>query len=250
MRYIERKFICDYKYILPIGDIHIGDAKADLSLLKKNIDWAVENDALIIGVGDWLNVALRNSKSNPFQQNLTLQEQIDLCVKLFYPIRNNIVGVVQGNHEARSEKDGNIDPLSIVCVHLGCEYLKYSGVIGVIVGTKKKSFAYTFYVHHTTGGGQTPGGKINRVDKLRGIVSNCDCYLGGHNHSLGVMPVTTRTVDTIHKYIVDQRQVLIDCGSYVKYDDNYSEQMGLQPVKLGSPRIRLDGKKRDVHVSV
>ena len=122
-------------------------------------------------------------------------------------------------------------------------------MISVILGSSKRSFAYTFYVHHTTGGGTTPGGKINRVDKLRQIVSNADCYLGGHNHSLGAMSVTTRTVDTNHKSIIEQRQVIVDCGSYVKYDDNYSEQMALQPVKLGSPRVRLDGTKKDIHVS-
>jgi len=250
MRYIERKYITKYKYVLPIGDLHIGDKAVDYGLLERNIQWANDNDALIIGVGDWLNVALRNSVSSPFQQNLTLEEQIEKCVELFEPVKHNIVGAIQGNHEARSERDGNIDPLAVVCMRLGCEYLKYSGVISIITGSRKKSFAYTFYVHHTTGGGGTVGGKINRVDRLRKIVSNADCYLGGHNHSLGAMPVTTRCIDVIHKNIIEKRQFLVDCGSYVKYDDNYSEQMGLEPVKLGSPRIGLNGSRKDIHVSV
>jgi len=250
MKYVKYKYKVAHKYILPIGDIHIGDKAVDYGLLERNIGWAKDNDALIIGTGDWLNVALRNSKSSPFQQDMTLEEQIKKCVQLFEPVKHNILGVIQGNHEARCEKDGNIDPLSVVCVHVGCEYLKYSGVINIVVGSSKNCFAYTFYVHHTTGGGQTAGGKINRVDKLRQIVSNADCYLGGHNHALGVMPVTTRVIETSHDRVVEKRQMLIDCGSYVKYDDNYSEQMGLQPAKLGSPRIRLDGGKRDIHCSV
>ena len=250
MRYVERKFITDHKYVLPIGDIHIGDRAVDYGLLERNLEWANDNDALIIGTGDWLNNATLGSKSSPYKQDMDADTQVKKCIELFTPVKDNVIGIIQGNHENRSEKGGHVDPLGAVCLALGCEYLKYSGVISIIVGTRQKSRAYTFYVHHTTGGGSTPGGKINRVDKLRSIVSNADCYLGGHNHSLMVAPVTTRCIDTIHKSIQEKRQLLVDCGSYVKYDDNYSEMMGLPPVKLGSPRLRLDGTKRDIHASV
>ncbi len=54
----------------------------------------------------------------------------------------------------------------------------------------------------------------------------------------------------IHKKIIIQRQLLIDSGSYLGWDDNYSEAKMLPPVKIGSPRIRIDGKKKDTHVSV
>jgi hypothetical protein len=251
MRYIERKVNKPFTYVLPIGDIHIGDKFVNYDLLRNNLQWAKDNDALIIGTGDWLNVATRTGKSSPFTQNMDMNEQVTMCNKLFEPVKHNIIGVIQGNHEARLEKECGYDPLTAVCLHLGIEYMKYSGIACIIVGqSTKKSIGYTFYVHHSTGGGQTPGSKINRVDKLRGIVSNADAYLGGHNHSLGVMPVSTRCVDVIHKSIEEKRQMLIDCGSYLKFDENYAEQMGLQPTKLGSPRIRLDGNKRDIHVSV
>jgi hypothetical protein len=250
MRYIERKVNKPFTYILPVGDIHIGDKFCNYELLNKNLQWAKDNDALIIGTGDILNVAMRGSKSSPFFQDLDLNGQVERAIKIFEPVKHLILGFVQGNHEARLEKECGFDPLTSICLALNFPYLKYSAVVSVIVGFPKKSIAYTMFIHHSTGGGQTPGSKINRINRLRSIVSNCDAYLGGHNHSLGVMPVTTRCVDVIHKTVEDKRQVLIDCGSYLNYDENYSEQMMLEPTKLGSPRIRLDGLKRDIHVSV
>jgi len=250
MRYIEKKIKSDFCYITPIGDIHIGDKNVDYDLLKGTIQWVKDTpNAYVVGTGDWLNTATRGSKSSPFSQDLTMNEQIDKAIELFSPIKDRIVGMVQGNHEKRLEEFCGYDPTITLCHALGCEYLKYSAVISFIIG-KGKGIAYTAYVHHTTGGGSTPGSKLNRINKLRNIVSNCDMYLGGHNHSLGVIPTIAGVVDTVHKTIVQKRQLLIDCGSYLKWDDAYSEQMMLEPSKLGSPRIRLNSKKRDCHVSV
>lgn len=247
MIYSETKIDSDTAYILPMGDIHIGDKFVDYKLLQDNIDWVKsEPNARVILMGDMFNVATRSSKSSPFEQNLGLDEQIAKGIDLFRPIKEKILGAISGNHEARIEDFCMMNPLTPFCMALHIPYLGYSAVLSVVVGR----IAYTAYVHHTTGGGKTPGSKINRVNALRSLVCNCDMYLGGHNHSLGVMPVTTRVVDTIHKSIVAKRQLLIDCGSYLEWDNNYAERMALEPTKLGSPRIRLNGAKRDIHCSV
>ena len=247
MIYSETKIDSDIAYILPIGDIHIGDKFVNYKLLGDNIEWVkTEPNARVILMGDIFNVATRASKSSPFEQDFGLTEQIERGIKLFEPIKDKILGAISGNHEERIEDFCNFNPLVPLCLALKIPYLKYSAVVSIIVGR----IAYTAYIHHTTGGGKTPGSKINRVNALRSLVCNCDMYLGGHNHSLGVMPVTTRVVDTIHKSVITKRQLLIDCGSYLEWEDNYAERMALEPTKLGSPRIRLDGVKRDIHCSV
>ena len=250
MKYIETKIKSDVAYVLPIGDIHIGDKNVDYKLLQDTIEWVNANkNVYVIGMGDILNVATRGSKSSPFQQDMDLNEQVDFAIKLFKPIKSRIIGLLQGNHEKRIEEFCGYDPLIAICHALDTKYLKYSSVLSFVVD-KGNGIAYTMYAHHTTGGGQTPGSKINRVNKLRNLVCNCDAYLGGHNHSLGVMSVMAGVVDTIHKSVNRKRQLLIDCGSYLSWDDAYAEQMMLEPVKLGSPRIRLDGKRRDIHCSL
>jgi len=250
VKYFEKKIKSNKAYLIPLGDIHIGDKMCNYALLKDHIDWVKsEPDAYVLGMGDWLNVATRSSKSSPFQQDLTLQEQITKCAEIFEPIKHKILGMIQGNHENRLEKECGFDPLCTVALALNIPYFKYS-VVGCLVVGDKRPIGYTFYAHHSTGGGSTVGAKLNRIDKLRGIVSNCDMYLGGHNHQLGIIPVITKTVDVIHKKVIDKRQLLVDCGSFLGWEDGYAEQMMLQPAKLGCPRIRLNGDKRDIHASI
>ena len=238
-------------YLVPLGDIHIGDKHCDYNLLQRNIDWIRdEPNAYTFLMGDILNTATRTSKSSPFEQDLTLQEQVEKAVELFTPIKDKIIGCISGNHEQRLSDLVGYDPLTAVCLALGVPYFGFSVALICNVGKTKKSIGYVGYMHHTTGGGATPGSKINRVNKLRSIVSNADFYCGGHNHALGVVPATTRTVDVIHKTIQVKKQYLIDCGGYLEWDESYAESKGLEPTKLGSPRMRLNGTRRDLHCSV
>lgn len=243
----------EFAYIVPIGDVHIGDRNANLKLLEENIKWVEATEqARVILMGDILNTATRTSKTNPHYQNLTLEEQIEEAIRLFTPIKNKIITAIDGNHEDKVADFAGFSPTISLCHGLGIHYSGLSSVIEVKVGKLKgKRQRYFFYCHHTTGGGSTVGGKMNRVDHLRRIISNVDVYCGAHNHQLGVVPVTTMEVDRGHDLKVRElRQLLVDCGGYLKWQDGYAEKKMYPPTKLGSPRIRLDGKKKDVHVSV
>jgi len=253
MKYGECRISADYGYVLPISDCHIGDVAFEgegYQLLRDNIEWIrKEPNARVFLNGDILNVATRFSASSPFEQSMNLQQQVEFATKMFKPIADKIVGCIDGNHELRLQDFVGYSPLTPICHELKIPYFKHSAVMVFIVG-KGKGIAYSGYFHHSTGGGATPGGKMNRVDKLRQLMCNCDFYVASHNHQLGVIPVTTRAVDVIHKKIIVQRQVLIDSGSYLSWNDSYAEAKMLPPAKLGSPRVRIDGKKRDIHVSV
>ena len=240
-----------YAYLVPIGDTHIGDKNCDMDLLIRNIEWVKNTpQARVFLMGDIINTATRVSKSNPFQQIYGTDDQIEVAYKIFSPIQKQIIGGIQGNHEQRLTDFAGYSPTLALCSKLKIPYGGVSTVILLKVGVIKRT-RYFIYAHHTTGGGSTVGGKINRVDALRRLMSNADIYLGGHNHMLGVVPVVTNEIDRGHEFVVRElRQVIVDCGSYVKWQEGYAESKMYPPVKLGSPRIRLDGKHRDVHVSV
>jgi len=254
MRYDKVRINDSCGYVLPIADVHIGDncfCGGGRNLLKSNIEWVKNTpNARVFLLGDILNVATRTSKSSPFNQNLSLKDQIEEAVKLFLPIKSQIVGAISGNHEQRLIDICGYDPTISICHQLDIKYYSYSAVINFVVGKGQRRLSYVFYFHHTTGGGGSVGSKINRIDKLRELVTNCDCYVGGHNHQLAAVPVTTRVVDTKHDKIHILRQLLVDSGSYLSWDDNYPEKMQLKPTKLGSPRIRIDSGKRDIHCSI
>ncbi len=250
-------------YIVPIGDIHLGDnAFTDESerKLKGYIEWVRKRqNARIILMGDIFNVSTRISKTTPFQK-MSLKDEMDYAIELFRPVRKKIIGAIDGNHEYRATDFMDYSPLIPFCHYLGVRYFQYSAVFRIGVGVDNKGRAgkpelrpnvnYLIYAHHTTGGGSTVGGRINRVDKLRQILVNADIYLGAHNHALISAPVEGFICDVRSGNISRIRQYIIDCGSYLDWNESYAEMRMYPPQKLGSPRIRLDGRKKDVHVSL
>jgi len=264
MMYTESYIDENVGYIIPIGDVHIDDInftpKAALKL-KGYIQWVKDHpESRVILMGDIFNVASKTSKSSPFQrrQDLKNGSALEEVMDWLGPIKKQIIVAYDGNHEDRMIQWMNESPTLALCKALDIKYGGYSGVTAVHVGKQFRADrtnsnykqCYTIYAHHTTGGGGTVGGKMNRVDKLRQIVCNADIYLGGHNHMLGNVPVQNGFINTNNKRITFKEQWLVDCGSYQDWAGGYAEAKQLAPNKLGSPKIELSGNKHDIHVSL
>jgi len=252
-----------FAYLIPIGDIHLGDSSFSdeaETKLRGYIKWIrSKSNARVILMGDVFNVATRTSVTSPFQK-LSLKEEMECALEIFKPIKDKIIGAIDGNHEQRATDFLNYSPLIPFCHILGTKYFQYSAVFKFGVGVTNKGTTgkprtapkvmYLIFAHHTTGGGSTVGGRINRVDKLRQILINADIYLGAHNHALINAPVEGFICDKMSGNITRHRQHIIDCGSYLDWQGSYAEMKMYPPQKLGSPRIRLDGSRKDVHVSL
>jgi hypothetical protein len=256
-------------YIYPIGDLHIGDkgfTKASEDKLKGYIEFIRKTpNAFAILQGDILNCATRLSKSSPFEQNMDLKEQLAAATQLLSPIKNKILGAIDGNHEQRLADFSGYSPMISLCERLGIEYMKDSALYIIRMSCHSKKgiprTSFTLYSHHTTGGnGRTVGAKINRVEVMREIVANADVYCGSHNHQLGAVPAVTQMINSTEGKIEMVRQMLVDCGGYLEWNNTYAERMMLAPLKIGSPRIHLLVKRstengseethKDVHISL
>lgn len=268
MRVKEFKTKYNDIYLYCIGDIHIGDKNFTHSSeekLKGYIEFIRKTaNAYCILQGDILNVATRLSKTSPFDQDMDLKEQIEKAVQLFKPIKHKILGAVDGNHCQRICDFTGYSPMISICERLGIDYMKDSGVYLIRMGCHSKRevprATFTVYSAHGCGGGKTVGSKMNRVDAMRAIISNADVYCAGHNHMLGCIPTLTQIINPTSGKIETVRQMLVDTGSFLDWNNSYAERMMLQPSKLGSPRIHLiierrekEGKEethKDVHVSL
>jgi hypothetical protein len=257
MKYLEKAIDEDCGYLIPIGDIHWGDKAfkdAGLTKLKGYLDWVMERpNAFVFLMGDIFNTAGRNSKTTPFE---TDNEEYVKAVEFFNDYKERIIGAIDGNHEYRMYDEFGISPLQLFCRELQVPYCKYSAVIRFKVGKRKDKNAgnrfmenYFVFAHHTTGGGGTIGGKMNRVAKEAEMIEGCDVYLGAHNHQLGVIPQDIY-YPSIQGGIQKRRRWFVDCGSYLEHENSYAEKGMLAPAKLGSPRIRFDAKSHDCHISL
>lgn len=243
-------------YIMPIGDLHIGDKafeKFGRSHLLKHLHWIKEHPtARIFLCGDIFNVASRTSKTSQ-ADSLSLGEEKDIGFDLFYPYRKQIIGAIDGNHEERMLNDYGDSPTKDLCRALGVPYFQYSAIVIVKVGKRtdvKGAWrqVYRTYFHHTTGGGGTIGGKLNRVKKLDEIVEGCDVYFGAHSHQEAIGTQDVYTV-SLQKGIKLRRKWYVNTGSYLYHEGSYAERKMLPPVKLGSPRVMFTGnKKRNIQI--
>jgi len=256
MKLISHSIPEDHGYIIPIGDLHVGDkafGARGKRKLKGYIDWVMDHpNAFVFLMGDILNCASRHSKTSPFESS---SDEYEYAVELFKPVKSRVIGCITGNHENRVVDSFGFNPLQSFCRELGFPYLGTSAVIRVRVGAREQDSnwyqqIYHLYAHHTTGGGGSLGSALNRVTKLQDIVQNIDVYMGGHNHNLvnGV-----RTVYRPGRSKMEEHKIhYVDCGSYLEYTESYAEASMFTPGKLGSPRIRLSGVRdhHDIHVSL
>lgn len=262
MKYITCEIPDKCAYLIPIGDLHCGDSAfiQNLNKIKGYIKWIREtkNARILLG-GDLFNCATRQSKTSPFDRQTGVidkdfyNDEFETVYQLLEPVKNKIVAAISGNHEQRLQDFANIDLTAHLCFRLGVPYMGYSGVLAFRVGKYKNGYRqfYTIYTHHTTGGGSTLGSKLNRVVKLSEIVEGCDIYCGFHGHGkvTGIENVYYPSPEA--KDIKCRKRLFVSCGSYLEWINSYAEQKMLRPASLGSPRIRMDGRrdKHDAHIS-
>jgi len=259
MKAIFHDIVADEIFLYALGDVHIGDRSCDLKTLRKYLEWINAPNRYIILMGDWLNSATRESKSDPLEQELILDEQKDLAHELLEPFakKGRILSAIRGNHENRLRKAAGSDPMRDICLRLSIPYLGAGGVTHIRVGSRalrKTHYGipnYIIYSHHTTGGGgKTIGGKINRVQMLGEIFPAADVYIGAHNHFEAVGKTALWDYDVRKRAIYRRDRAFMCSGSFLEWNKSYAEDNMMLPSSVGTPRIHLSGKERQMQVTL
>lgn len=239
-------------YIIPFSDLHLGDPRSDIEKFFKYREWMLEHpNAYAILNGDIMNTATKNSKSDIYEDTLNPKQQLELAEKIFTPIKDRILVVNDGNHERRVSKESSVSTSEVLASRLGVRYGGEGCLLYLRVGTKPKNgkpLVYTLYATHGFGGGKKPGGKINNLQSLSTILL-ADIYIMSHVHLMSTFQDVYYLPDTRTKKMNEVKRTYISSGAYLKWG-GYAECGGFAPAKIGSPRIRLNCTKKDVHVSI
>ena len=186
--------------IIPISDVHIGDKCANLKAFKEVLD-RIKNEPNTFTIlnGDLCNIALKNSKSDVYSDELTPMEQVLQIIKFLEPIKDKILVMSNGNHEDRITKDTSIDILYLVAKQLRIEQLYCPSwwYLYLTFGNSNKNrpMLYTISGYHGFGGSTTSGAKINKVKKMSNVVL-ADCYIMSHVHE----PINTKGIIFVPDY--------------------------------------------------
>ena len=235
------------------SDWHIGDSFCNLAEIKEQINEVKEKEnAYVICNGDLINNATKTSVSDCYAEEMPPMEQIEMLVALLSPIRDKILMLTQGNHEARSYRTDGIDLTGIVAkqLNLSERYVREGGILFLRIGEDKRhttkrrfrSICYTFYVTHGSGGGRKEGAKAIRLADLAGIV-DADIYIHGHTHLPMIMKESFYRTDLRNSCVLYVDKLFVNTSSNLDYG-GYGQRYGYKPSSKCSPVIYLSGMEK------
>ena len=161
-----------------VGDVHIGSKSADIKGFKDFLDKiAADDDSFVCVVGDILNNCTRSSISDIYEETMPPSAQIELAAELLEPVKDKILGCVGGNHERRSRRETDLNPLYDVFVLLGKRELFRENLcfIRVILERGKTKNRYSLLLAH----GKTENKKRHFAYSIEGV----DAFITGHTHN-------------------------------------------------------------------
>lgn len=230
-----------HHYVYPLGDLHKGSAKHQGRRWRQWVDYLVsEPDRSLLNTGDNFNSAIIGSKSDVYDEVMRVGEAKRELREELRPLaeQGRVDLMMPGNHEDRITRAVGDCPVWDVAEFLGIPYVRASALLVYRIGDQE----YELYVRHGTGNGQS----LATLQKSAFTIS-ADVYVTGHTHRQAVTAddyfyrdggVCSRR----HRYFVNS-------GSFIGLE-NYAAQRGYAPTRIGAPRIFLDGRRHDVHVSL
>ena len=226
-------FNCPKEYdtveLFPVHDLHYGNECFNLSKWNRLHDLILsEPNRFIVWVGDLMENAIPNSKSNPLMQMYSPQEQKEYITALFKELKKRTIAILDGNHELnRSTRAAGLYPLYDCAAIAGIEdkYRTAYAVLDIGVGNAAyhsigKQMRYAgFATHHAK---QLKS--FGSADALEGF----DFFLSGHDHEATDHP-RGKLIYNAQKRIVSFKSVeCVNCGSFLSYG-GYGAQAGYRP---------------------
>ena len=234
--------------IYVFSDEHVGDPHANINYLKERIEYVKSHpNAYAILNGDLMDNATKTSVSDCYAEAIPPMQQLQTLCELLEPIKDKILMITQGNHEARTYRNDGIDLTALMAKQLGIydKYAREGGVLFLRFGEHLRThrkMCYTFYVTHGSGGGKKEGGKANGLCDLASIVDT-DVYLHSHVHLPMVIKENFFRIDTANSFVAETEKLFVNTAASLEYG-GYGQQFKFKPANSTSPIIHLDGHKK------
>jgi len=239
-------------YLVPM-ETHNGAEEFNEVLFDEWIAWVLETpQARLLFPGDLLECTTRSSIGDIFHQRMSPKEQRDDMVERLKPVRDRIYGISSGNHEWRVTKETDFDPAEDIARELDVPFFRSAqGIIKVRVGEKRNDKPVAYVIHFGHGGSNagTNGGRLNAAEKMAEVVENSDVVIYGHTHGKAASEQQRFVFDVYNNQIREEKRYVVLAGSLLGYA-GYVKRKSKRPLPVGCPRIRLDGRKKDVHVTI
>lgn len=247
--------------IMPIGDIQYSgpNGGGDLDLLRRYINWGLDNDCYWIGMGDYIDFVSPSNRSKLrssqlYDSALDVIDQAaaklnDDLLDVLSPTKGRWLGMLQGHHY--HEFQNGITSDEILCQALNTTFLGDCCMVRLTFrDSNKHRIACTIWAHHGAGSASTPGAAMNKLDVIsRGF--DADIFLMAHVHQVGVHAHNIVGMSNHEKpRLVDRTVTKVLTGSFMRgymegntvggrSQGSYVEKKILRPNTLGAVVITI-----------
>lgn len=191
--------------LIPLADAHYGSREFNETLWHNTIK-RIQDDpnCFCVLVGDLIDNGLKNSVTNIYEATCSPRDQKEWLYNELLPIKDKILGAVGGNHERRTSKEADQDPLYDVMCRLDKDDVYRQNIcfmqirLTYIAADRQKGegkrerfrYAFSFAITHGAGGGMYIGSSANRVQTFGMAIEGIDCLITGHTHKPVSFPVS------------------------------------------------------------
>ena len=248
--------------IIPVSDVHLGAPECMeqefIQFIKKVTE--TPNVYLILG-GDLIDNGTRSGVTDIFKATMSPSQQKKEMANILSEARDRILCFVPGNHERRSRKDADDDPVYDIAAKLDLETLYRENIafLKIQMGVKeykshsrmggKRRPTYNLVVTHGAGGGIYTGSAVNRGERFGYVIDGMDALIVGHTHK----PFTTQPgkvfIDPRNSRVTIKPFKVISATSWLEYG-GYAAQKMLQPTTHCLHTMTLRGDCKEIVVTM
>ena len=228
--------------IYPLGDVHLGSKECNTKFLQEWVEMVKDDPyGYAVIVGDIMNMGLKSSTSNVYEEAFNPKLQKDMGFEILNPIAHKIIAGCPGNHEYRVVREAGMNPLYDVFCRMGIEdkYRENVCFCKFAVGT-------VYHNPNNYGIVLTHGKSKNKDLDWTYAVDGADVFISGHTHLGTHQPcakIRMNLRDEIVKVVDYQHIVVLPFQEY----GGYAIRGKYRPNATGKFQcVTLDGKSKKV----
>ena len=247
--------------IIPLYDVHLGspDCMEQELIAFVNKVKNTQNVYLILG-GDLIDNGTKSSVTNPFRATMPPSQQKREMAKILEPVRDRILCIVPGNHERRSGKDADDDPVYDIAAKLDIEtlYRENMAFVKINMGEQRRPNGsgngharptYVLVVTHGAGGGILTGGAVNRSERFGYVFSgHMDALVVGHTHKAYSTSPGKIHIDSRNNVVSFKPFEVVSATSWLSYG-GYAARGMLRPASYRPTFMILTGSHKEIIVT-
>lgn len=220
----------EYIAVVFISDLHYGNENVDMEFVDRLIEFVRDHErAYAVLNGDIIDNWVKLSPSGgEYEQSLKPEYQNEIITHKLEPIKDSILAVIYGNHEGRSQKQGEKNPAKVMAEKLDVAYLGPGGRLNL----NFNGFKYKLHIRHkfryesSFNPCHACGRLIEQLDSEAHVVGI------GHKHDPAIEV----------RYKAGTQRTLLRFGSAMP-STKYSNYLGYNATPLVAPTVILSGQK-------